>query len=54
MNGSRVPVIGEESSNNGDAMQQRNTRNQVRTNKQFVEDPRNARAGAGRGRPPPG
>jgi len=40
-----VPVIGEESSNNGDVM--RNTRNNVRTNKQFVEDPRAARPPAG-------
>ena len=49
MNGQRVPVIGEESSNNGDSSQPRNTRNQVRTNKQFVEDPR----GGGRQVRPP-
>ena len=51
MNGNRVPVIGEESSTNGDANSQlRNTRNVVRTNKQYVEDPR----AMARGRPPPG
>ena len=49
MGGNRVPVIGEESSTNGDGVLPRNTRNQVRTNKQFVEDPRNMRAPAGRG-----
>lgn len=43
VNGQRVPVIGEESSANGDGGQVRNTRNQVRTNKQYQEDPRNAR-----------
>lgn len=55
VNANRVPVIGEESSTNGDGVQPRNTRNQVRTNKQFQEDPTRAAAGRGRGArgPPP-
>ena len=52
MGGNQVPVIGEESSTNGDSRQPRNTRNQVHINKQFQEDPR--LRGRGRGGIPGG